>query len=98
MLGREIRNRFSLLRPPPISDIVREKLEKRDEGNRETKFELGQKVMVKDYRKGGRPWVQGLIIGESMPGVSYIIDVDGLKWKRHVNQMLSCSVFRIILS
>ncbi|KPJ12974.1 Transposon Ty3-G Gag-Pol polyprotein [Papilio machaon] len=91
MLGREIRNRFSLLRPPPISDIVQEKVGKREEGNRQLKFELGQKVMVRDYRKGGKPWVQGLIVEDSIPGVSYIIDVEGVKWKRHVNQMMACS-------
>lgn len=91
MLGREIRNRFSLLRPPPLVDVVWENVEKRNQGNRQIQFVVGQKVMVKDYRKGAKPWVQGLVIEESIPGISYIVDVEGAQWKRHVNQMLHCS-------
>ncbi|XP_063386986.1 uncharacterized protein K02A2.6-like [Cydia fagiglandana] len=91
MLSRELRNRFSLLRPPPLSEVVQERVEKRDQGKRDVSFEIGQKVMVRDYRKDSRPWVQGLVIEESIPGTTYVVDVEGLKWKRHINQMLSCA-------
>ncbi|XP_048481264.1 uncharacterized protein K02A2.6-like isoform X1 [Plutella xylostella] len=91
MLGRELRNRFSLLRPPPLTEDIYNKVQSREQGNRETKFEVGQKVMVKDYRRDSKPWVQGLIIEESIPNVTYIVDVEGMRWKRHVNQMVTCS-------
>lgn len=91
MLGREIRNRLSLLRPPPLREFIQEKVEKRNQGVRTIKFEMGQKVMVKDYRKDSKPWAQGVVIEESVPGVTYIVDVEGNKWKRHINQMLRCS-------
>lgn len=91
MLGRELRNRFSLLRPPPLREELDAKLQNRPQGSRKIKFEIGQKVMVRDYRKGNKPWVQGLIVENSIPDVTYMIDVEGGRWKRHVNQMLPCS-------
>ncbi|XP_026325392.1 uncharacterized protein LOC113234307 [Hyposmocoma kahamanoa] len=54
-------------------------------------FNVGEKVMVKDYRKGHKPWIQGIIIKESIPNTTYVIDVNGYQWKRHTNQMLKCN-------
>lgn len=94
MLGRELRNRFSLLRPPPMRDTIYNKQTKPTTAlnSREVNFHIGQKVMVRDYRKGSKPWTQGIIIEESVPGITYIIDVNGTHiWKRHVNQMIECN-------
>lgn len=90
MLGREIRNRFSLLRPTPIyQDLIvkQNKIVDAYKGHRNVNFKVGERVMIRDYRKGQKPWTVGVIIKESVPGVTYYIDVDGLIWKRHVNQM-----------
>lgn len=94
MLGREIRSRFSLLRPTPIfHDLLNKqnKIKESYKGPRNVLFHVGQTVMTRDYRKGSKPWAVGTIIEESIPGTTYILDVDGLKWKRHVNQMNTCS-------
>lgn len=94
MLGRELRNRFTLLRPPAMVDKSYDLMEKQVNskvGNRKTDFVLGEKVMVRDYRKGYKPWILGIIIEESVPNITYIVDVDGNRWKRHVNQLLRCS-------
>lgn len=94
MLGRELRNRFSLLRPPPVAEKMHDSLVKQkhhSNNNRNITFEIGQKVMVKDYRRGHKPWIQGVVTDESVPGVTYIVDVEGSSWKRHSNQMLNCS-------
>lgn len=94
MLGREIRNRFSLLRPTPIyQDLVIKQKNVVDShgGSRRVDFVVGQRVMTRDYRKGQKPWTEGTIIEESIPGATYYIDVQGLRWKRHVNQMISVS-------
>lgn len=94
MLGRELRNRFSLLRPPPFSEKfyeMREKIKQNHPGNRNITLIVGQKVMVRDYRKGNKPWIQGIITGESIPGVTYSVDVNGSSWKRHIDQILTCS-------
>ncbi|KAG7296766.1 hypothetical protein JYU34_020702 [Plutella xylostella] len=55
MLGRELRNRFNLMRPPPLREEVERKVQNREQGHRNVNFEIGQKVMVKDYRQGSRP-------------------------------------------
>lgn len=94
MLGREFRSRFTMLRPPPIVEKSYDMLEKQSKltaGKRRVVFNVGEKVMVKDYRKGRSAWTQGVIIEESIPNTTYIIDVDGCKWKRHINQMLNCN-------
>jgi hypothetical protein len=94
MLQREIRSRLSLLRPTPIfQDLLlkQNKVVDACDGSRNVNFQVGQKVMTRDYRKGQNPWVKGTIIEESIPGTTYFIDVEGLRWKRHVNQILTCS-------
>lgn len=91
MLGRELRNRFSLIRPPPLIEDIENKKQNIDQGNRQITFEIGQKAMVKDYRKGRKPWALGVVVEESIPGITYVVDVEGCRWKRHVNQMLACA-------
>ncbi|XP_063363502.1 uncharacterized protein K02A2.6-like [Cydia amplana] len=93
--NRDLRSRFALLRPPPVIERAQHMLEKQREqasGSRNIEFMVGEKVMVKDYRKNRQPWIQGVIVEESIPNTTYIIDVEGCKWKRHVNQMLNCSL------
>jgi hypothetical protein len=94
MYQREIRSRFSLLRPQPIAEKSSELLEKQarvSSGIRQVDFRVGEKVMLRDYRKDHKPWTLGTIIEESIPDTTYIIDVEGNKWKRHVNQVMNCS-------
>ena len=69
---------------------IQEKQKLNSSGNRSVIFKVGQKVVVRDYRRGHKPWIQGVILSESVPGITYIIDVDGSSWKRHVNQMINC--------
>jgi hypothetical protein len=94
MYNRELRSRFALLRPPPVIERTQQMLDKQRElasGSRKINFMVGAKVMARDYRKNRRPWIQGVIVEESIPDTTYIIDVEGCKWKRHVNQLLNCS-------
>lgn len=93
MLGREIRNRFSLLRPTPIyQDLVvkQNHIVEKNRGHRKVEFKMGQSVFTRDFRKGHKPWTKGIIVKESIPGVTYFIEVDGVPCKRHVNQMITC--------
>lgn len=46
--------------------------------------------MVKDLRKNKKNWSLGKIIEILVPGVTYKVEVDGLQWKRHANQLLEC--------
>lgn len=90
LLGRELRNRFSCLKPPPIIESLSER-EGREACKRKVKFVTGQKVMVRDYRKGHKPWIVGKIVSESVPDLTYIIEVQGMMWKRHIDQMVYCN-------
>lgn len=53
LLGKEIKSRFNLLKPPVISDVIEQKQQnqiKNYRGNRNVKFAIGQKVYVRDYK------------------------------------------------
>ncbi|CAK1591364.1 unnamed protein product [Parnassius mnemosyne] len=92
MFGRELRCRFSLLRPNPVVDKIdteQVKLIINSKNNFKT-FTTGEKVMVRDHRKNKNKWSLGKIIEVLIPGVTYMVEVDGLYWKRHVNQLLEC--------
>lgn len=92
MLGRELRCRFSLLRPNPVNnnidvEHVRQTINSKDIFKT---FLIGEKVMVRDQRKTAKKWSLGKIKEILVPGVTYIVEVDGLQWKRHANQILEC--------
>ncbi|XP_063532135.1 uncharacterized protein K02A2.6-like isoform X1 [Cydia strobilella] len=94
MYQRELRTRFSLLRPQPVSarlQINNEKLVEFSKGNRNVTFDVGTKVMVRDYRDKKRKWIAGEIKECLTPGVTYLVNVEGRDIKRHVNQMLAIS-------
>ena len=82
MFGRPLRTRLDLLRPNiqkkmsdqhPISKSARE-------------FIVGEEVLARNYSPGSK-WVRGTI--ERREGqLTYYVNIDGLVWKRHVNQLL----------
>lgn len=93
MLGRELRCRFSLLRPSTAStniDFEQVKLTINSKNNLKF-FSVGQKVMAQDMRKTKKKWALGKIYEVIVPGVTYVVEVDGLHWKRHANQLIQCS-------
>ena len=67
-LGRELKSRLHLLRPN-IKTVVRNNQEKSckiRQGKKERQFEVGDKVIAKDYR-GKDPWVPGVITEREGP-------------------------------
>lgn len=90
-LGREIRTRFSLLRPRETDDIVyaaQSRQIKNHKGARHVNFKVGDKVVVTDYRGRKESWAEARIVRELVPGVTYLVEVDSnIIWKRHSNQM-----------
>ena len=87
-LGRELRTRLDLLKPS-IARQVEEKQasqkEKHDRHAREREFHVGQQVMVRNLRPGPA-WVPGTIVKRLGP-VSFLVEVSGLIWKRHVDHL-----------
>lgn len=97
MLGRQIRNRFDLLKPEEkvgknVSDYVnkQQKIQIRNyRGNRTTEFQKGKIVAVKDYRNVNRvSWIKG-IIKEKVGKRTYLVWVPEIQrvWRRHLNQI-----------
>ncbi|XP_063543169.1 uncharacterized protein K02A2.6-like [Cydia strobilella] len=89
MMGRELRNRFSLLRPAPIYQNLVEAQEKQlkyAKGARILELSEGDLVNVKEFRRG-KKWSKGHIVKVLMPGSTFMVEVEGAKWKRHANQL-----------
>lgn len=94
-LGRELKTRFSLLRPPTTNERMITHQTRQIQnypGRKQAQFEVNDPVMVKKYSQGGKEsWIAGIVNKALVPGVTYEIKVDGQKlWKRHANQMIKC--------
>lgn len=92
MIGRDLRTKFSILRPPAIGNQVADyqAAQMRNyRGTRKISFAENLPVMVRDHKQGKDIWIPGKIIRESTPGVTYEVQIaDGRKIKRHANQII----------
>ena len=87
-LHRTLRTRFDLIRPDlekKVADKQEQQKEYHDRNARGRKFNLGQEVMARNYGKGDK-WMPGIVKKQNGP-VSYTVLVDGMYWKRHVDQL-----------
>ncbi|XGW21465.1 hypothetical protein V3C99_004430 [Haemonchus contortus] len=90
-LGRQIRTKLSLLKPPSTTDYNNRnrKMEEhynRHHGARQRKFNIGDPVWAKDYRSGAPKQAPGEVV-QQYGNRLYDISVDGQIWKRHANQL-----------
>ena len=61
---------------------------KHDQHSKLRKFQIGQSVLTRNYRPGPL-WLPGIIEERTGP-LSYVVKLgSGLRWKRHVDQLLS---------
>lgn len=95
MLGRELRTRFSLIRPRETECLMYNNQNRQmdnHKGARQVKFNVGDSVMVTDHRSGKMKWITAKILKILVPGVTYLVEIDSATiMKRHSNQMLECS-------
>jgi hypothetical protein len=99
MFGRDLRTRFSLIKPGIKEKVKRKsklvnkiKLSMLDGKKRE--FMVGDKVTVKDYRVVNKvSWIPG-IIEKRIGKCTYYVKIPELNafWKRHTNQILKTNV------
>jgi hypothetical protein len=54
--------------------------------NTSREFEIGQRVLVSDFRGGKEHWTVGVIVSKLGP-VTYRVQVEDYIWKRHVDQI-----------
>ena len=52
-----------------------------DQHAKDCKFEISQRVMVRNFRSSGPKWIQGTILKQTGP-LSYVLKIDsGEEWK-----------------
>ena len=87
LLGRRVRSALSLLKPN-LQDSVRGRQEKSVRPGRTRTFEIGDKVLVTNFRGEGR-WLPGVVV-EIKGTTNYEVQLeDGRVAHRHVDQMVS---------
>lgn len=91
LFKRQIRNVLGLVRPYVSNDKLATSSVK---SSRElvSSFEPGQSVLIRNYR-GERKWIAGTI-SEVLGKLHYLIDVNGRKMKRHLNQIKSFNNYK----
>lgn len=95
--GRELKTRFSNLKPPTIKEKLKLSQEKNiihHKGKRNATFHEGQKVMVRDYRNPNKPsWTQATITQQLGPqSYSCTLSHNNNNIKRHLDQIRGSSV------
>lgn len=87
-LNRTLRTRFDLIRPDLEKKVVDKQEQQKkhhDQHARGRKFSVNQEVMARNYGRGNK-WMPGIVKQQNGP-VSYTVLVDGMYWKRHVDQL-----------
>lgn len=91
-LKREVRTRFDLLRPDADANVARKQAQQKldhDQHARSRRFEIGQRVMAKNFRPGV-DWVPATVV-DSLGPLSYLVETtDGILWRRHVDHLKEC--------
>lgn len=90
-MGRPLRSRLDLLKPD-IRKHVQEKQCSPSQLQRKMRtFDIGQKVLARDYRSPTQKWKSGEILSQTGP-LSYTVGVEpNMIWRRHVDQLLDAS-------
>ncbi|KAL9953842.1 hypothetical protein ACROYT_G041314 [Oculina patagonica] len=84
LMGRRLRTRLELLRPD-LSSRMEQKSRKLSPLVQRA-FEVGEPVMVKDYRNRVAAWTKG-VVQDRLGPVTYRVQVGERLWKRHVDQL-----------
>eukprot|EP00731_Ephydatia_muelleri_P011873 Em0006g767a len=91
-LKRTIRTRLDAIRPNysgTVCDKQALQKELHDRHARSREFEIGQKVMAKNFLQGP-PWVAG-VISECKGPLTYLVEVEPhVFWRRHVDHIKHC--------
>ena len=71
---------------PDIRNTVENTQVKQELDDQERVFTVGEKVWARDYRVSSDKWVLALVKSQ-LGDVHYSVEVDGIIWKRHVEQL-----------
>ena len=92
-IGRDLSSRLDLVKPDIRREVEQKQCEMRERRNSALrKFEPGQSVSIRDYRKHHDRWTSGNIVAKTGP-VSYTVEVaPGVTWRRHTAQLRASNV------
>ena len=88
LMGRKLTTKLDKAKPN-LNQTVEKSQEKMVRSTRDRQCEIGQNVMIRDYRAGSNheKWKKGTISAITGP-VSYKVEIaPGVAWKRHVDQI-----------
>lgn len=93
MLGREVKSRFSLMKPPIAKSTIREKQKimiQNSRGKRNKQFTEGQKVYVRNYKDPNKDnWSQATIQRKIGPrNYTCLLTHENRNIKRHLDQII----------
>ena len=94
MIGRDLRCRLSLLKPglrdSVFKNVTRQIMSRSAVAERS--FDIGNRVMVRDYRPGHSRWQPARVLSK-LGSKSYRVETDGGGvWKRHADQMTATRI------
>ena len=90
-LGRNLRSRLDLIKPN-VKDTVEKKQFENVSGYKLPQFNIGDNVMVRDYRENSDKWTNAQVTQKTGP-LSYKVQTNGNNnWRRHADQMIKTSV------
>lgn len=92
MLGREAKSRFSLMKPPIVTDIIQQKQQtaiRNFRGKRDKSFSLGQNVYVRNYQNPNKDSWSPAIIKRKIGPRNYtcLLIHENRSIKRHLDQI-----------
>jgi transposase InsO family protein len=86
LLGYNLRTKLDVMKP----DLKQSVLLKNPGAKEIRRFEVGERVIVQDYRSRKPQWMEGVILSRLSP-VTYSVEIphgeDFIIWKRHIDQM-----------
>ncbi|CAL8136112.1 unnamed protein product [Orchesella dallaii] len=97
LLGRKPRSLLDLVRPDVKQTVAAAQARQEESYNHRVKsrsFEEGEEVWVKTYSKNQSKWSLGKIVKFQDP-VSFLVDVGGQVYKRHVDQLYQAMRFQL---
>ena len=82
MFGRNLRTRLDAVHPN-----IGYRIQKQASSDKPTRsLDIGETVLVRDYRKNQSTWVRGVLVKKLGP-CTYSVLVGSLIWKRHIDQI-----------
>lgn len=88
MFNREMRTRLDIIRPYQTDHVKVVQRHIKDNTKKKLKlFEINERVLAKDFRQQKTIWTKGTVKEKIGRNVFIVQTIDGLKWKRHANQL-----------